>query len=393
LFFRKDVNAKVQRKSPTDDNVGQNKDCLSGAAKQPSNQESGDFRREAVKAIPQFSHNQDLEGSKVHKYMDQTREMNNTNTDNTRVRHPKAGDIFVFNVDSIRITCLKVLAEDEFSWSSKLAGPCGGLRMKQFYYRPHDQGYSLLGQGEDHFRKTIYYREKDQTCLIHYRGDHEAAKPKLRYRRGQERLAFGILVKQRILEVDPNRKMSPTQILDKLKQSYPPEDLPLSKDQVRHYLKQVDKERSYCGQEDRENGVNHSEVIQQEDLSTKMQEVQSLEPPGDIEWVDLTPTFLEHLEEADLANNASLLLEPTCGEKDLANCAPSPLESMEEEDLADLATSNCAPSPLESTEEDDLADWALSFVECLEEEDLANYATTLLDPLEDIEWPDLLEVL
>lgn len=223
------------------------KDLLIDAAQQPRILESRDFRREVVQAIAQLSHAQDLEVSQVHEFMDQIRERSNTNPDNARVRQPADGDIFVFLVDTIQMSCLEVLSDDEYSWTSKLYPTLGGLQRKLFTYRPPDQSYNKYGHQEGHFKKNIYYRQKDQTCLIHYRGDHTAAQPKLKYRKGQDRLAAGWTIKQRILEVDPNRKMGPTEVLKKLKETYNEGTLsvglPQSKDQVRYYQRQLEEQK------------------------------------------------------------------------------------------------------------------------------------------------------
>jgi hypothetical protein len=146
-------------------------------------------------------------------------------------------------------------------------------------------------------------------------------------------------------------------------------------------------------------------------------EVKFLQPPGDIEWADMVPSFMEHLEESELAKYASNLLEPTCEEECVSNYAPSPLESTEEGDLDDLvpsfmghleeselakyasilleptceATSNFAPSPQESTEEGDLDDLVTSILESLEEREseLAKFASLIVGPTEEGDLADL----
>jgi hypothetical protein len=242
FFLRTEVNQKSEKRKE----AGPSEDILAEVASQPRPLESRDIRREVVQAISQLSHTLGLEVSQVHEFMDQIRERNNTNPDNARVRHPKDGDIFVFFVDTIQMSCLHVLSDDEYSWTSKNSQDHGGLKIRHFTYRPHDQPYNQFGHKEGHFMKSIYYRKKDQTCLIHYRGDHTEAQPKLKYRSGQDKLAGSWAIKQRILEVDPDRKMGPTEVLTKLKQTYVGGNLsvglPQSRDQVKYYQKQLYKQ-------------------------------------------------------------------------------------------------------------------------------------------------------
>ena len=145
-------------------------------------------------------------------------------------------------------------------------------------------------------------------------------------------------------------------------------------------------------------------------------EVKFLQPPGDIEWADPVPSFMEHVEESEMVKYVSILLEPTCAEEGLANHAPSPPESTVEGDLDDLVTrlANNAPSPRAPTEEEvipqkDLStqmqqvkslqtpgdiewdDLVTSILESLEdgESDLAKFASLIVGPTEEGDLPDL----
>jgi len=252
IVFRGGVNAKRGQLGPAAAAEIDDADRIRAhleAAKQPRSKESADYNKQVLKAISQHNNGADLTVLDIKEYMDQAREKSNTNPDNSRIRHPMGGDIFVFDVSTIEISCLKVLADDGFPWTKKKAIGQDGLRKLSCYYRRPEGCDTADGK----FQKTIYYREKDQTCLVHYKGNHEIAQPKLRCKTGQERLASNFIIKQRILAVDPDRKMGPTQIRDEIMKQFPPDgfDLavghPHSRDQVRHFIRQVDRERETGG--------------------------------------------------------------------------------------------------------------------------------------------------
>lgn len=217
-------------------------------ANQPRSKESRDGNKQVLKAISQYNNIHDLTSVDIEQYMDQAIEKNNTNPDNSRIRHPMGGDIFVFDVCTIGISCLLVLKDDGYPWRTKNLVGLNGLKKQSFWYNPS----SSQAQAST-FKKAIYFRDKDNTCLIHYRGDHEGAQPKLRSLTGQEKLASKFIVKQRILQVDPERKMGPTKCMEEIMKQYPPDgfDLavghPQSRDQVRHYQRQLDKENQIGG--------------------------------------------------------------------------------------------------------------------------------------------------
>lgn len=253
LLFRHSVNAKRGLLRPTAAADMEHADKLReyfNTVLQPRSQESPDYRKDVIKAISQSNSNEDLTALDIIEYMDLAREKDNINPDNSRIRQPTGGDIFVFDVSTITIGCTKVMNDDGYSWTSTTSVGHDGLRKQSFYCRHPSENYKTSGSK---FRKTIYYRDKDQTCLVHYRGDHEGAQPKLRYRTGLEKLASNFIIRRRMLEVDPERKMGPTQLRDEMMKKYPPDGFdiavghPQSRDQVRHYQRQLDKERQIGG--------------------------------------------------------------------------------------------------------------------------------------------------
>jgi hypothetical protein len=250
-FFRSKVNAprgQLPLSTKGDIEDAEQMRAIQEIANQPRSKESRDHNKLVVKAISQHNEDDDLTSIDIVQYMDQAIEKNNSNPDNSRIRHPMRGDIFIFDVSTIQISCFKVLLDDGYPWRSKKIISQNGLKKQSCYYNP-----SSSQAPKSDFKKTIYFRDKDNTCLIHYRGDHESAQHKLRCLTGQEKLASKVVIKQRILQVDPDRKMGPTKVMEEIMKEFPPDgfDLavghPQSRDQVRYYQRQADKERQIGG--------------------------------------------------------------------------------------------------------------------------------------------------
>ena len=217
----------------------------------PKRKESSDNKRPIVKAIAQHSSHEDLTTISVAGYMDDTRRRGNPNYDNTRVREPHGGDIFVFDVSLLKISSLWTLDDDCYPWSSKYPLTADGLKKRSFYYRP-PAGDHFKSTKQTDFRKTIYYRPSDHTCLIHYRGDHTDAETKVQ-RKGEPKTDCRMLIRQRINEIDPHRNMGPSAVWNQL---FEHNDnftqgitQPSSKDQIRYYQRQMDKEKVVGGSE------------------------------------------------------------------------------------------------------------------------------------------------
>lgn len=246
VHYRGKVNAAPGLKPPSTSQDIEDRDkinqLLTELADQPRDAQPRDYRTQIMPAIAQFSCLDDFSTHTVQQYMDDIRERENANLDNTRVRHPKGGDVFVFDVSTITITCLYSLSDDGYAWSSRPPLGCDGLKKRSFWFRPPGGQALRYDSQESSFKKTIYYRERDQTCLIHYRGDHTTAQHKLKYRSGKEQEACRMIIQQRIREVDPHRTKGPSQVFQELGQAFPSQDngvllmaTPATVDQVRYY--------------------------------------------------------------------------------------------------------------------------------------------------------------
>ena len=258
FFNRGRVNAAPAEKPPPSEEDLEDRDktneLLEDMKTLPRSQEPRDYMRPVVKAIVQHSSDEDLTTISVAGYMDLYRGSGNFNKDNTRVREPRGGDIFVFDASSIKLYCLQVLSDDGYHWSGK--PDCSiedGIKRKSYYYRPRD-GDHVKSANQHSFRKTIYYRLEDHACLIHYRGDHTTAEPKLKHRNAIQQKASKMIIKQRINEIDPQRNLGPTAVLEKLmdlnaeniKQGI---SFPRSRNQVAYYKKLLNEEKIVGGRE------------------------------------------------------------------------------------------------------------------------------------------------
>ena len=256
FFYRGRVNAFPGEKPPCTEEDIEDRDkvnkLMADMKAVPKSQEPRDQRRPLVKAIAQLSSDEDLTTITVAGHMDHYLSRGNLNYDNTRVREPHGGDIFVFNASKLQISSLWQLDDDGYPWSGKHPLTADGLKKRSFYYRP-PAGDHFKSTGQHNFRKTIYYRPADHTCLIHYRGDHSTAEKKINRKTGKPKTDCKMLIQQRINEIDPQRTMGPSAVLDKLLDSGDGYQLgitqPKSKDQIRYYQRQMDQEKVIGGSE------------------------------------------------------------------------------------------------------------------------------------------------
>ena len=226
---------------------------MEGIKDLPRSQEPRDHNRPLVKANAQLSSDEDLTTITVAGYMDDIRSRGILNKDNTRVREPQCGDIFIFDASSVMLYSLTALNDDGYTWSGKSPVTEDGLKRRSFYYRSPTESHVTV-KPQHSFRKTIYYRPADHTCLIHYRGDHTTAVPKLKHRDGKQQKASREIIRQRINEIDPHRNMGPSAVLDKLMANHPDGfakgiSFPHSRDLVGYYKKRMDQSFMARGRE------------------------------------------------------------------------------------------------------------------------------------------------
>ena len=131
----------------------------------------------------------------------------------TRIRNPKGGELYLFNVATMGRSCFKRMSDDGYNWVGRKEHKVKEYKAfkKSFKHRLYD----TEGPTDD-FKKYMTYFTSHQTLCVQYVGDHEAAQrthPRMRQRLAR---ASRHLMMQKMRELPPSALTGPTAVLKAL---------------------------------------------------------------------------------------------------------------------------------------------------------------------------------